>query len=302
MSNETPRNSLPPLTSYATVIHDNFTEMMKHMTPISAAAEAVHKGFDVLLGEASAVNSGLMITPAVMALAAHHSWIEGFVLTGAGHGETGLAAARRGMEFCFYAAKTAESEKRVKDWWNLEDDPKAAGRFRGQTHIPCTYSREKYRFLWPLIVLYDLASEAGVHANPASIAPRLIMEEAIFTLRHQMDREETISRAVHMAVIGHQLYRAFSRILGPCVRNGDLQRQMMSFADEREKELRLGYARHTFKGRVPAKVIIDILTGNRSAMEARFKELVRNCPCKARSQAKPSTDPAGGADSPPVGD
>ena len=123
--------SLPPLTTFAATINQNFTEMMKHLAKLSAGAEAVHGGFQSLLTQEVAPKGIPMATAHTMGWAAHSAWIDGFVLTGAGHLDTGFAAVRRAIEFTCYAAKVAKSKQRAQDWVNFATDPDARPVFRG---------------------------------------------------------------------------------------------------------------------------------------------------------------------------
>jgi hypothetical protein len=271
---------LNPLTWYAETIHKNFATMMENRAPLSSAAEAVHNGLQTLFTEAVTIEGkdnplGMV---AVMGMAAHSSWIDAFVLTGAGHTETGLAAGRRAIEFTCYAAKVAKAKKSTKmaeDWMRHFSDPKARKRFSAKTRIPGAYDTEEYRFLWPLIVDHDVASEAGVHANLASLQSKWdgVKDGKLF-LRHQAEAEETVFNSVHMVVIGHQVYRAFSEMLASSVTDANLQESMAKYVDTELRKLQLGYADFKYQGKVPSHVVKGIISDDKTLMEREFKALV----------------------------
>jgi hypothetical protein len=276
----------PSLLACAEIIPENFRALMNALEPVSRTAQAVHEGFLTLIHGGVEVSTEGQMAANVMCIYGHFGWTEAMVLTGAANQPLGLAAARRSVEFCCYAAKVVKNNKRARDWIMLDEDKAAGVRFHKACQIPVAYDSKDYRFLWPLIAHYDLASEYGVHANftsLASMAGGFTENKGLFN--QQSDRPQTISNTITMIVLGYRLYNAMLRILDPCVKDKKKQEQTWEYAREEVKKLRLEYARDVYKGRVPEQVVYGILTDRVTGWEQRFKEYVE------RSRPKPRKCP-----------
>jgi Zn finger protein HypA/HybF involved in hydrogenase expression len=194
------------------------------------------------------------------------------------------------VEFCCYAAKVVGNDKRALDWMAAGEDAAAAVRFHRPCQIPIAYESDDYRFLWPLIAFYDLASDYGVHANFGSLAGAYggSTEKQLF-LNQQSGADLTIRATILLTGLGYRVYKAMLHILKPCIMDSKQQDRTFEYVREEVKNLRLSLAKSSYVGQVPGRVVFDILADRTPLSVKQFKEYVRRVKKKCPKCGEPVT-------------
>lgn len=267
----------------------NFAEVMSKRPLLAAASEAIHQGFHPLLTDLNmdrAVDGSLGMVH-TMAFSSNSSWIDGMVNGTAGHVDTGRGAIRRAIEFCLNASRVAGNERRTEDWIKFHQDPKANRRFRYATKIPDEFDKEKYEAVQPLIVIYDLYSDMGVHANMGTLAGKWNLVGSTIEMNYQVDADTIDSEVTLYVDIGHQMLEVFADLLAPYVRDQGALVNLRKYARERNRELLMGFASLIFPRGIPPEVVRAIVAGDKSLLRQRFKELVKESKARQRMKEQP---------------
>lgn len=269
-------SSFPSLEVFASAIPDRFRALMTGVPVIRSAAEAVHQSLFALLCSVELDRDDIPKgTAALMAQGAHSAWSDALIFTASGHIDTGLGAIRRAIEFACYAPKVIGSEERARDWMSQLRDGDARRRFALTCSIPGCYGKKQYRHVWGLIVAYDMASNAGVHANLASMLGKWQgVQDGKLTYGFQADAETTVQRTAHTTFLGYRLFQAFAVTLRPCIADPTSLDQVTPYLDEQIRNLRLQLAQQAYRGSIPANIAQAIIEDDRSAIENRFKEIL----------------------------
>jgi len=258
--------------------------------PITRAAEAVHCAWQTVLANAVLDGAdGIRHDTAGLAhLMANYAWLEALPLIAGGYSVTGLAALRRSIEFCCLAAKISASEERANDWLNTTSDTKARARFHRQCRIPNAYNREQYRYLWPLIAFYDIASDCGVHANVQAVSGSFngVNDGRIF-FTHQRSQEDALVDLIDAIGLGFWEYSAMIQTLSPHIKEVESGEDSERAARAAVTELLEGFADYQKRtGKSPGDIAQAILTGNLEPWESRFREFVERFSPKPRKCPK----------------
>jgi hypothetical protein len=262
------------VTQIADAIHANFDEMMLKIPVLSEAVETVNQGFDTLLTSIEPVELWEFVVHA-MAIGAHSGWLDGLILITVGHRETASGALRRAIEFCCYASKVTGSDSRAEDWCKFHEDAVARQRFCGVTKIPDSFRGRKYEAVQPLIVLHNMYSETGAHANMAALVGKWKgLQGSTLAWDYQVDYGQALSEAVIAVDAGRQIVEIFVDQLKNRIKDRKAVDKVIELAFKRSAKLRVEYAATRFPNGIPPGAVKAIVTGDKSMMRGKFRSLL----------------------------
>jgi hypothetical protein len=277
---------VPSLLECADALRDNFVNMMKANQPLLEAGDTVHRSLDRLLSEQVAVDpaDGGAFTAAIMGVVSRFCWVNAIFLAGGGEAAGAMGAARRSVELCCYAAKVIKNPDRAKDWITSCTDTAARSRFLGQCKIPTAFNGKDYKFLRPMLALYDMASDLGIHANFESIAHAWEGEcDGRVYLRHISEPGDSLSNAVDVVVVGYWLYTALAEILAPCIKDRDAQKAEQASLEKTVKRLCDSFSRFQVQNKtLPSPFILSVVSGDKQPWTKLYQEFLKRSQPKRR--------------------
>jgi len=264
------------ITDYAELIAHNATAYSKGHPEVSGLAEAVNGYLDALLSSHLELPSDVelqMGMPAVMALAARHSWTTAYILSSAGLVEAGLASLRRCVEFTCWAAKVKGNKGRVLDWMKHLSDSERRLSFTRWSSIPLAFRHKKYRFLRPLMLSTRIANKF-VHGNLAAMAGNLNVDAK--GLKWSFVNEGLTDQVTPLvASLGYRLACALTEILEPLLKNSAPLAELLESVGRRARNMRLQHAAKEGSGSIPAQRLRAILLDDLTGIDEQFEEFVQ---------------------------
>ncbi|MFD1776995.1 hypothetical protein [Paenibacillus rhizophilus] len=262
------------LDRFASLISENFNSFMKDFPLESQAAEAVHQGMYSLTNDSEYINESISTgVTATLVFGAHSSWINAFNMTVSGHIDTGFSELRRAVEFTCYAAKIKGSDKRAEDWMKQRSDPQAMRRFSGQFRIPTAYTNEKFKYLRPLLVTYDMANYYGAHGNLETMAGKIHTTDGL-RFSYQADREIIYLVAPSCILSGYRILQSLDAILDNLVIRPQNFKSTKEYIEKSIRELRLDLANYRYQGRIPEDIRRFICMDDDTETNKMFDEMI----------------------------
>lgn len=208
-----------------------------------------------------------------------HSWILAYTFSMAKLGDTAYSELRKSIEFLCYSSKVINNSERIRQWLNQQKDESARKLFSRECSIPMAYTNNKYKFLWPLLMIYDHTCYYGTHANVEIMSrkkARKINKKLFFDI-YTDDKFILLPTAV-IVQCGFKIIKGYQYLL---INSLQIEisglNEMVCDIDNELKKARMIIAFGAFKGKMPNEVISTIENNTEDIGECEnFINMVKN--------------------------
>lgn len=267
------------LNKFAEDMQTNFKAFNEAFPKLYNGAEVINQGLEMLLSEIDKNEDRFLVNfLSKMLFGTHLAWMNSYVLTSAGYKTTGLVEVRRAIEFCCYAAKIRDNKKRANLWADQRINKSAQREFSLQCSIPECYKAEKYKFLWPLILIHEEASYYGAHGNFESIIYNYTESHGKTIFHYQMNKEYVPNSVGAIIIIGLRLLQAYNYIFqkDTYFKKYSKFNDVLEFIENEVEKARIQLAYREYNGTIPKRIIKNIKTDNKEEVNKLFLEMIKN--------------------------
>lgn len=246
----------------------------------SQAVESVHQGITTLLFDQLVIDqSDIGFSTAVtLSFGAHAAWINSFIMTVAGHIDSGWTDIRRAIEFTCYASKVINSKERAEAWMQQRTDSDARKIFSRCCRIPHAYTSTKYSYLRDLIVNYDIANYYGAHANLETLIGkyhnRNDSNKETLNFTYQANKDLVYHVAPIMILNGYRILQALRIIFHNKLQDKVSYDRLMKYIDKSIIDLRIDLAKSNFNNKLPSHIAQYIYQDKKEETDKMFEEML----------------------------